>query len=298
MTYNINLQHLKVVAAIEKEGSMTKAADALFLTQSALSHHVKELERIIGHQIFERRNKKLWLTELGTQILNSATIINKELNILTNQINRIGSGDIGTIRLSTACYTTYTWLPKLVKSFNKEYPNLKIKVVTDATTRITEFLNNGLLDVAISSREKIVDTRLQYSTLFKDNLVVIMHKYNPLAKLKSIKPKEFEGQTLLTFDYDDDDLDILRYILKPAGVQLAEIIKMPLSEVIIEMVKANFGITVMAKWLVTPLLTKELVTIPLIHPKASRTWHLITFKNQSKAIEIFKDFAMENLKNH
>jgi LysR family transcriptional regulator, regulator for metE and metH len=49
MTYNINLQHLKVVAAIEKEGSMTKAADALFLTQSALSHHVKELERIIGH---------------------------------------------------------------------------------------------------------------------------------------------------------------------------------------------------------------------------------------------------------
>lgn len=298
MMYNINLQHLKVIAAIEKEGSMTKAAESLFLTQSALSHHVKELERIVGYQIFERRNKKLWLTELGKQILISADVINTELRILDDRINRINTGDAGTIRLSTACYTTYTWLPKLVKNFNKEFPNLKIKVVTEATTKTTEFLNNGLLDVAVSSREKIADARLQYNTLFKDNLVVIMHKDNPLATLKSIKPKDFEGKKLLTFDYDDDELDILKYILKPAGVQLAEVIKMPLSEVIIEMVNANFGITVMANWLVTPLLTKDLVTIPLIHPKAVRTWNLITFKNQSKAVDAFKNFAIKHLKNY
>jgi LysR family transcriptional regulator, regulator for metE and metH len=295
--YNINLQHLKVIAAIEKEGSMTKAAESLFLTQSALSHHVKELERIVGYQIFERRNKKLWLTELGKQILISADVINTELRILDDKINRINAGDTGTIRLSTACYTTYTWLPKLVKSFNKEFPNLKIKVVTEATAKTNEYLNNGLLDVAISSREKIADSSLAYNTLFTDNLVVIMHKDHPLASAKSIKPKNFEGEKLLTFDNEDDDLDILKYILKPAGVQLAEVIKMPLSEVIIEMVKANFGITVMANWLVKPLLTKDLISIPLMHPKAVRTWKLITFKNQNKAVDAFKNFAVKHLNN-
>jgi LysR family transcriptional regulator, regulator for metE and metH len=50
--YNINLQHLKVISEIEKQGSMTKAADALFLTQSALSHHVKELEKNLGITVF------------------------------------------------------------------------------------------------------------------------------------------------------------------------------------------------------------------------------------------------------
>jgi LysR family transcriptional regulator, regulator for metE and metH len=294
--FNINLQHLKVISEIEKQGSMTKAADALLLTQSALSHHVKELERNLGISIFERRNKKLWLTEVGHQILASADVIKSELGKLEDKINKLKDGNTGTIRISTECYTTYSWLPKLVKNFNAKNPKLSIKVVTEATANTMQYLQNGQLDIAITSREKLKNTDLIYTPLFEDQLVVIVHKDHPLATLAAITPQDFEGKTLLVYDYDEKDLDILQLILKPAGVQLEEIIKMPLSEIIIEMVKANFGITVMANWLVAPLLTKELVAIPLIHENANRMWHLVAFNNQNLGHQKFIDFAVKNLK--
>jgi LysR family transcriptional regulator, regulator for metE and metH len=295
--YNINLQHLKVVSEIEKQGSMTKAADALFLTQSALSHHVKELEKNLGITVFERRNKKLWLTEVGRQLLASSDLIKAELGKLEDKINKLKSGNTGTIRISTECYTTYSWLPKLVKTFNEKHPKFTIKVVTEATAHTTQFLQNGLLDIAITSREKLPDADLNYTHLFKDELMVIVHKDHPLAGFEYLEPKDFEGQSLLVYDYDDKDLDILQLILKPAGVQLAEVIKMPLSEIIIEMVKANFGITVMSNWLVAPLLTKDLVSIPLKHLFACRTWHLVSYKNENPGHQKFIDFAVKNLKN-
>jgi LysR family transcriptional regulator, regulator for metE and metH len=295
--YNINLQHLKVISEIEKQGSMTKAADALFLTQSALSHHVKELEKNLGITVFERRNKKLWLTEVGRHLLASADVIRAELEKLEDKISKLKTGNTGTIRISTECYTTYSWLPKLVKSFNAKYPKLTIKVVTEATANTTQFLQNGQLDVAITSREKLPDATFHYTYLFKDELVVIVHKDHPLATYEYLEPKDFDQQTLLVYDYDDKDLDILQLILKPAGVQLAELIKMPLSEIIIEMVKANFGITVMANWLVAPLLTKDLVSIPLKHAFACRTWHLVSYNNNNQGHQKFIDFAVKNLKN-
>jgi LysR family transcriptional regulator, regulator for metE and metH len=295
--YNINLQHLRVISEIEKQGSMTKAADALFLTQSALSHHVKELEKNLGVTVFERRNKKLWLTEIGQELLASSDVIKTELSKLEDKINKLKTGNTGTIRISTECYTTYSWLPKLVKDFFAKYPKFSIKIVTDATCSTTQFLQNGQLDIAITSREKLPNTDLNYTPLFKDELVVIVHKDHPLAAFESLEPKDFEGQTLLVYDYADKDLDILQLILKPAGVQLAEVIKMPLSEIIIEMVKANFGITVMANWLVAPLLTKNLVSIRLKHPFASRTWHLVSYNTPHQGHQKFIDFAVKNLKN-
>jgi LysR family transcriptional regulator, regulator for metE and metH len=295
--YNINLQHLKVISEIEKQGSMTKAADALFLTQSALSHHVKELEKNLGITVFERRNKKLWLTEVGQQLLASADVIKAELGKLEDKISRLKTGNTGIIRISTECYTTYSWLPKLVKRFNEKHPKLAIKVVTEATANTMQFLQNGQLDIAITSREKLPDANLNYTPLFKDELMVIVHKNHQLAAFESIEPKDFEGQTLLVYDYDDKDLDILQLILKPSGVQLTELIKMPLSEIIIEMVKANFGITVMANWLAAPLLTKDLVAIPLIHAFANRTWHLVSYKNDHQGHQKFIDFAVKNLRN-
>jgi LysR family transcriptional regulator, regulator for metE and metH len=70
-----------------------------------------------------------------------------------------------------------------------------------------------------------------------------------------------------------------------------------LSEIIIEMVKANFGITVMANWLVAPLLTKDLVSIPLKHAFACRTWHLVSYYSNNQGHQNFIDFAVKNLKN-
>jgi LysR family transcriptional regulator, regulator for metE and metH len=269
----------------------------LYLSQSALSHQLRDLESKIDLPIFERHNKKLWLTEVGHQILSASEIITNELAKLDGKIDVIKKGDGGIIRISTECYTTYSWLPKLVVVFNKKYPNTHLKIVTEATSNTLYYLQNGKLDVAITSRKKQVGSKLKYTSLFNDQLVVIVNKAHPLAKQKSFAPKDFENQALLVFDNEDKDIDLLEFVLKPNHIKPESIIKLPLSETIIEMVNANLGITVMANWLVSPLLNKQVVALPLKHAFAKRTWSLVSHDNKNQLQQKFIDFAVANLSN-
>jgi LysR family transcriptional regulator for metE and metH len=292
---NIDLQHLKVIRAIEKEGSMRRAAEVLNLSQSALSHHIKELERNIGANVFDRRNKKLWLTETGFKILESSEIIIVELIKLENEINSLKNGESGVIRISTECYTTYNWLPRLIYNFGKQYPAAQVQIVAEATRKPLSYLQNGLLDIAVVSRKNQQNSTFKYIPLFKDELMVVLHIENPLSGQKSVNPNDLQEQSLIVYDSDDKDIDLIQLVLKPNNIVPLRIIKMQLTEVIIEMIKLNLGITLMAKWLVSSLITDELVLLPFNDHFAKRTWQLVTHKRTSVLQNKFVDFAIAEL---
>src|SRR5216683_1585171 len=98
---NIPLQYFKLVDTIVKEGTLTKAASTLHLTQSALSHQLKELENELGLAVFYRNGKKLQLSDEGTRFLNSAQKILTELKLLETDMQHFKLGTTGTIRIST-----------------------------------------------------------------------------------------------------------------------------------------------------------------------------------------------------
>jgi LysR family transcriptional regulator for metE and metH len=293
--YNIDVQHLKVVRAIEKDGSMRRAADTLNLSQSALSHHIKELERNIGAKIFDRRNKKLWLTETGIKLLESSDIILAELIKLENEINTLKKGDSGIIRISTECYTTYNWLPKLISRFGKKYPQAQVQIVAEATRKPISYLQNGQLDIAVVSRGNQQKSNFKYIPLLNDELMVVLHKENPLSRQKSVRPRDLQKQSLIVYDSEDKDIDLIQYVLRPKNIIPLRIIKMQLTEVIVEMVKSNLGIAIMAKWLITSLITEELVLLPFNDDFAKRTWHLVTHQHTSVLQNKFVDFATVEL---
>jgi LysR family transcriptional regulator, regulator for metE and metH len=290
--YNINLQHLKVITAIYAEGSMTKAAATLNVSQSALSHHIKELENNTGTIVFERRNKKLWITEAGKKILSSAGLVLHELNKLEQELKVLKSGESGVIRISTECYTTYTWLVKLVRDFSKKYPKAQLQIVTEATKTPFQYLLNGQLDIAIAGKQKDQFGGLQYLPLFKDTLVVILHKDHALAGRKYIHPKDLQGQHILVYDTDEKDIDLLQKVLKPNGIQPAQLLKMQLTEVIIEMIKSNLGLAVMSKWLMEPLMNKDLVMVPFKDAFATKSWQLVCQPNPSGLQQRFIEYVV------
>ncbi|HEY4875483.1 MAG TPA: LysR family transcriptional regulator [Puia sp.] len=293
--FNIDLRHLQVIRAIEKAGSMKLAAEALHVSQSALSHHVKDLERNLGTNVFDRRSKKLWLTETGYKLLNSAEIIMAELVKLENEINALKTGESGTIRISTECYTTYNWLPRLIGNFSKKYPQAQVQIIAEATRKPMHYLQNGLLDIAIVSRKNPDSSTFKYTPLFNDELVAILHHDNPLSRRKRICPDDLRQQSLIVYDSEDKDIDLLQFVLKPNNIEPLRLIKMQLTEVIIEMIKLNLGIAIMAKWLVLPLINDDLVLLPFDDAFAKRTWRLVTQKHASRLQKKFVDFAIGEL---
>jgi LysR family transcriptional regulator, regulator for metE and metH len=294
--YNINLQHLKVINAIEKNNSMTKAAEVLNLSQSALSHHLKELENNIGQKVFDRRNKKLWITEAGRKLLNASELILNELMKLEVQLKSLKSGSEGVIRISTECYTTYNWLPKLIRDFNRQFPKAEVKIVTEATRKPLEYLMDGQIDIAIASRKKNHTPSLKYVSILKDELVVILHKEHLLASKKVIKANDLQNQSIFVYDSDDKDIGLIQQVLKPNNISPAQIIKLQLTEIIIEMIKSNLGIAIMSKWLTSPLISKELIVIPFKDSYAIKNWQMVSHSSQSELQKKFIEFAVNSFR--
>src|SRR4051812_23533699 len=106
---HMELRHLKMISEVAKQGSLTRAAEHLFLSQSALSHQLKDIEDFFDTQIFIRQKRQMFLTPTGQIILEAGEKIISELEQAKNHIQYLKDKNAGEIRLSTECYTSYHW---------------------------------------------------------------------------------------------------------------------------------------------------------------------------------------------
>ncbi len=284
---NISLRNLKLVHVIVKEGSITKAADKLFLSQPAISHQLKKMEEEIGLKVFNRVNKKLILTEAGQVIFNTSEKILASFMQLNNKIEEIKSGDKKVIRLSTECYTTYHWLPSAVQEFKKAHKNTSIEIVIEATKTPLQYLTEGKIDLAIVSAT-IDHPSIYFEPLIQDEMVVVISKENPLSKLTQIDFKDFSDQNLILYDLPEEKNYVLKHILHEHRAFINSIQKVQLTEAIVQLVRANLGVSIMAKWSLKPFLHEEqLKIIPLTQDKGVRTWYIASLNKISSLENAF-----------
>lgn len=295
----MEIRHLRLVKTVAEEGSLTGAGRKLFLSQSALSHQLRELEDKFGTSLFQRINKKMVLTQAGSRVLKTAESVLLELEDTERDLKQFVEGDAGLIRLSTECYTCYHWLPVLLKSFHRPYPNVEVRIVAEGTRQPKQFLREGKLDVAIvsclSKRNHSPD--LTFYELFTDEMVVVLNAEHRLAGQKSIKPSDFAEEHLICYTAPIEVLDIFQRVLIPSGITPKKMTQIQLTEAIVEMVKADIGISVMARWAIKPYLkSKRLTTIPVEDHRLDRTWYGVTLNKgpQLRYIDCFIKHLIEH----
>lgn len=272
----MEIRHLRLIKEVADKGSLTKAMDTLFLSQSALSHQLKELENHLGTQLFHRINKKLVLTGAGKIVLESAEKILKDIEKTELSVKKYITGDSGSIRLTTQCYTCYHWLPSLMIDFNKEFPKIEIEIFPDDEDDTEKQLLNGKIDIAIVSEIRHYPT-LKYHELFEDEMVALVPSDHKLVGKKYLKAKDFVDETLIIHSYPLDSVEVVKSVLMPAELKPKKVIQVQVTEAVIEMVKAGMGIKVMAKWMVEPYLKdKRLTSIPVTSKGLFRTWYAVT----------------------
>lgn len=281
MALNLEVKHLKLIEAVAEEGGITKAGHRLHLTQSALSHQLRNIEEMLGVALFVRHNKRMILTPAGERLLNTARKVLAELQLAEKEIQEVAAQRDGLLRISTECYTCYHWLPSLIKSFNKQYARVEIRIVADATDRPIQALLEGALDLAIVTSAP-ANQRVRYKRLFKDELVVILPPGHRLAVHAFIKPEELGRETLF-FYTDRHENKIYREVLLPAGIEPGQFTQVRLTEAIIEMVKAGIGVSIMAAWAVQPHIDNgQLVARPLTRRGVFRQWQAAFIKSHSQ----------------
>ena len=276
---NLEVRHLHLVKAIAEDGTISKASDRLHLTQSALSHQLRDIEQKLGAQLFLRHNKRMTLSQAGKRLLNSVGVVLDELGRAEEEVQRIALEKEGLLRISTECYTCYHWLPSVLKVFHNKFPNVDVQVVTEATTGPIQYILDGKLDLAIITGP-LRNRRIVLEPLFQDKMFVIMSPLHPLAKRAYINPEDFADQHVFLYSLPMEENTYYEKVLSPAGIQPKKITQIRLTEAIIEMVKAGLGIAVLAYWAIEPeVKQRTLKALPLTRKGFTRDWSAAMLKN-------------------
>ncbi|QGX61084.1 LysR family transcriptional regulator [Alteromonas mediterranea] len=255
----IDRQHLRIVRAIDAEGTMTEAAKSLFLTQSALSHAMKKLEAHFEVPLWKKEGRRLTLTQAGQSVLGLAHRVLPQFEHTEAQLRRFADGKQGILRIGMECYPCFEWLLKVVAPFLKAFPDVDVDVRRAFSFGGLQALHGYDIDILLTPDPLSLDT-IAYTPVFEYEQVLVMDKHHPLADKPFIKPQDLSNETLITYPVELSRLDIFTHFLTPANCTVRQHKTIETTEIILQMVAAGRGVTALPKWLIDESQERDLLT--------------------------------------
>lgn len=181
----MTLRHLKIFIRVADSGSMTAAAEALYISQPTVSQAIAELEDYYGVKLFDRLSRRLYITETGKRLLSYARHITALFDEMEKSMRNPDNS--GIIKIGASITVGTYLLPKLVNEFANRYPSLQIKAFTKNTKDIETLIIQNAIDFGVI--EGIVHTPDIVSNSFMDDeLVLVCGRSHPLFEAESISP--------------------------------------------------------------------------------------------------------------
>ncbi len=184
---DMNIQKYLAFIKTVEYGSFTKAAEILNYSQSGISRMINDLEKEWNVSLLERNRTGVKLTSDGMKILPIAQSVCNEYNRLQEQIDAINGLESGLIRIGTFSSVATHWLPKIIKKFQKDYPNIDYELLLGDYTEIEEWIKTGRVDIGFLR----LPTTDEFETEFleDDKLLVVMPENHPLAECNKFPVK-------------------------------------------------------------------------------------------------------------
>lgn len=211
---------LRVFQSVARHLSFTKAAQELFITQPAITKHIRELERSYAQRLFERRGNRISLTEAGQLLLLHADQVEDLHQQLTEQLHALQGTDRGRLRLGASTTLTQYVLPPLLPAFQARYPHIQLTLLNGNSEQIAEALLQGHLDLGfVEGRSKSRD--LHYELLLEDELVAVRRP--DAATPSHMTVAEVAQHPLVLRERGSGTLEVLEYALKAHQLKVSEL---------------------------------------------------------------------------
>ena len=246
---HIELRHLRTIRAIHEAGGLARAADLLNMTQSALSHQVKNLEEQAGCELFVRRTKPLKLSAAGQRMLRAAERILPEVEALTDEFSALRSGKTGRLHIAIECHACFEWLFPVLEAFRKDWGDVDIDIRPGLAFDALPALGREEVDMVISSDPEDLPG-VTFVPLFDYAPVFVCAASHPLAEKPWIEAADLRGEMLITYPVDRARLDVFTELLGPARVEPRAVRQVELTAVILLLVASGRGVAVLPDWVV------------------------------------------------
>ncbi|MBL4900595.1 MAG: LysR family transcriptional regulator [Colwellia sp.] len=263
----VEIKHLKTLDTLAKAGNIRKTAELLFVSQSALSHQLKDLEQRLNTSLFIRNTSPIQFTAQGEVLLQLAQEVLPKITTAISQLNNSNNVML-QLNVAIACHACFQWLLPITQAFSQQYPDLTIEFIEQVFPTQLDNKNETKIDILFTD-EKIIDDGFKYHALGKYEVVAVLAKQHGLSNKEFLTATDFNQHVLLTYPVKTEQLDIFKHFFNKEfnnklntakrNYQPKAIKQVANSHMILQMVAANMGIATLPNWLVNSLAKQSLV---------------------------------------
>lgn len=242
----MDFRELAYLNAIAKFQNITKASEALYISQPSLSKFLSGLEDELGLKLFHRAGRKYLPTYAGERYLSYARTILEAKASLDAELADIIKRDIGVLNIGLPNMRCTFMLPKTLPAFNDRYPNVKVNIFEGTSTIIDQRLINGDIDLAFYSKPHKPNTNLKYETLAVEELLVCTCKGHHIMKSSlngHIELSSLRDERLILLSPEQRTGQISRYWLSQSGISLNNSITTNNMPAVISLTEQGWGVS-------------------------------------------------------
>jgi len=291
----VTLRQLTVFAEVARRLSFTAAANALHLSQPAVTLQVKELEETCGALLLERMGRRIFLTEAGREVAACAANVTGRLHETQERLDALRGLKRGLLKVGAVSTAKY-FVPSLLAAFTPSYPGVTARFSIGNREETIRHLAENEIDLAIMGRPpREIETVAE--PFAKHPLIIIAAPSHPLAGKRRVPLKKLEGENLLIREEGSGTRASLERVFKQAQVAYRASMEVSSNETIKQAVIAGMGISFLSAHTVgLELKARKLVALHVAGLPVLRDWYVIYRKDKrlSPIAAAFRAFLIEN----
>jgi DNA-binding transcriptional LysR family regulator len=291
----VNHRQLEAFQAIVESGTVTAAAERLYITQPAVSRLIRDLEHSLGFDLFERRAGRL-LPTVEAQILHDEVQRSfMGLDRIVQTAKDIQAMNVGSLRIAAMPALALGFLPRVIGKFSAVHPNLKISLQVRSSTKVMEWLASQQLDIGFAAVQQ-THAAVEQELLLEVPFVAVLPAGHPLERKSELRPADFAGEGFISQGEEMGVRSRIDAIFADAGVERRVLIDTQLSLAICNMVAEGIGLSLVEPITAAAFLDRGVIVRPFL-PRLPFRFSLLVpaYRSRSNITRAFVDMVKAEL---
>lgn len=247
MLDNFNLYPLHVFRLVARGGSVTRAGQELFISQPAVSAHLKALETAIGEPLFERTPHGMQLTPAGTVVLEQVNRLFALYEEIPAAVNALRGRVRGEVTVAASSTPGAYLVPELLRQFQEQYPEVRPVLRVGDSAEVLQWLLDYQAPMGVIGEMNIADS-LQSVEIGSDHLQLVAVAGDALCRVKQVKPEHLRGRALLLREKGSSTRAGAESLLGERLKEFERVVEVPSPEAIKQAVASGLGVAVLSSW--------------------------------------------------
>ncbi|MDI5984799.1 LysR family transcriptional regulator [Halomonas sp. M4R5S39] len=285
----LELRHLRTLVALRDAGSLVEAAERVHLTQSALSHQIKDLEERLGAPLFVRKTRPVEFTRAGQRLLVLAEQVLPQVRMTERDLARLAGNEQGRLHMAIECHSCFQWLMPTIDHFRDHWPEVEIDIPGGHHFDPLPALAREQLDLVITADPQPLPS-VYYEPLFRYEGLLAVARQHRLAGRPFVLPEDLAEETLITYPVEHTRLDVFTQFLDPAGMRPREVRTAELTIMMMQLVASGRGVCALPNWALTEYLERSYVSAVTLGEKGVWSTLFAAIREETREAPWMEDF--------